>query len=249
MRRWLLVIVIGLLWAAAPVAAEADTPTPAECVYAIPGIRQLGAAGQSIAYSQGILCVPNGDAASDPVIEWGDGTTSVGTITSQKPGYIVVTGAHIYTSPVTFKVRAMVTDVVSGRTYSGGSEREVDIRPAPVPATPAPSKAPASGPDPPRSKSVSAVGYDFKVRRGSPIRGREVALIRTGTPSTDLRATISWGDGTKSRGAIAGIGTLRVTGRHRWRHPGRYAIIVTLTDASGHVVARVTGRAVVVPGK
>ena len=75
MRRWLPVFLFGLLWAA-PVAARADTPTPAECVFALPGITKLGVAGQSIAYSRDIFCVPNGDAVSNPVIEWGDGTTS-----------------------------------------------------------------------------------------------------------------------------------------------------------------------------
>jgi hypothetical protein len=248
MRRWLPVFVI-VLTSAAPVATRADTMPPAECVYAMPGMLQLGVAGQSIAYSQGILCVPNGDAVSNPVIEWGDGTTSVGTITSQQPGNVVITGAHVYTSPGTFKIRAKVTDMVSGRTYSEGSEREADIRPALVPATPVPPEAPASVPDPPTSSSVSAVGCDFTVRRGSPIHSREVALIRDGAPSTGFRVTISWGDGTKSGGAVTGAGTLRVSGRHRWRHSGRYTIIVTLTDASGHVVAKATGRAVVVPGK
>lgn len=48
---------------------------------------------------------------------------------------------------------------------------------------------------------------------------------------------------------MTGAGTLRVSGRHRWRHSGRYAIIVALTEASGHVVAKATSRAVVVPGK
>ncbi len=246
MRRWLPIFLIGLLWAA-PVAARAETPPPARCVYPLPLIVQLGVAGKSIAYSQGILCVPNGDAVSNPVIEWGDGTTSVGTLTSQEPGNVVVTGAHVYKSPGTFKIRAKVTDVMSGQTYSQGSEMEADIRAAPVPATPAPCDAPVS--DPPKSSSVSAVGCEFKVRSGSSVRSYEVALIRARTPSAGLRATISWGDGTKSIGVVTVAGTLRVSGRHRWQHSGRYTIIVRLTDASGHVVAKATGCAVVVAEK
>jgi hypothetical protein len=248
MRRWLPVVLSGLVWVA-PVAARADTPPPAACVYALPSISKLGVVGQWIAYSQSILCVPNGDAVSNPVIEWGDGTTSVGTITSQEPGHIVVTGAHIYTSPGTFKIRARVTDVVSGQVYSQGSKMEADIRPARLSATPVPCDAPVS--DPPKSSSVSAVGCEFKVRSGSSVRSYEVAQIRARTPSAGLRATISWGDGTKSAGVVTGTGTgtLRVSGRHRWRHSGRHAIIVTLTNASGHVVAKATGCAVVVAGK
>ena len=226
MRRWLPVLVISLAWAA-PVAATAETPAPAECLYALPGRLELGVVGQPIGYSQDIFCVPNGDTVSNAVIEWGDGRTSQGTIAAHESGLVLVTGNHVYTSPGRFTIRATVTDEANGQSYSGGSEVGAEIRPS----------------------SVSSTGCDFTVRRGTPIRSREVALIRAGTPSTNLHATISWGDGTESRGAVTGNGTLRVSGSHRWRRFGRYAIIVTLMDASGHIVARATGRAVVVPGR
>lgn len=247
MIRWLPVVLLGLA-SAAPVAARANTSAPDECVLALPGKGQLGVAGQPIAYSQGIFCVPNEDTLSDPVIEWGDGTTSPGTIAAREAGRVVITGAHVYRSPGMFEISARVTDVANGQSYSAGSEMEADIRPEPVLAMPPPSEAPASVPDPPTSSSVSAVGCDFAMRRGSPVRSREVALIRTRIPSAGLRATISWGDGTKSAGAVTGTGTLRVNGRHRWRHSGRYSVIVALTDASHRVVAKATCRAIVVPG-
>lgn len=240
MRRWLPVLLIGLAWAA-PEAARADTPTPAGCLLALPGISKLGVAGQPITYSQEIFCLPNGAAVSNPVIQWGDGTTSVGTITTHKQDRVVVTGTHVYTSPGVFKIRAKVTDVVSGQPYSQGSEMEAEIHSAPAPV---PCDTPAS--DPPKNSSVSAVGCEFNVRNGSPVRRYEVARIRARMPSADLRTTISWGDGTKSTGAVRGVGTLRVSGRHRWKRPGHYTVIVTVTDARGHVAAQATGRAVVV---
>ncbi len=248
MRRWLPILLVGVLWAA-PASARADM-SPAECVLPLPAIVQVGVASQSLAYSQGIFCVPSGDAVSRPVIEWGDGTTSVGTIMAREPGRIAVTGAHVYTNPGTFKIRAKVTDMVSGQSYSAGSEIGADIRPSLVPATSAPCEAPASLSDPPTGNIVSVIGSDFKVQRSSSTRSYEVALIRAGMSSTSLRATISWGDGTKSGGAVTGsAGTLRVRGRHRWLHSGHYAIIVTQTDTSGYIVATATGRAVVAPGK
>jgi hypothetical protein len=246
MRRWFPALLIGLV-CAAPVAARANTPTPAKCVVALPGISKLGVAGQPIAYSKEIFCIPNGDAVSNPVIEWGDGTTSVGTISVHEHDRVVVAGTHIYASPGVFKIRAKVTDVLSGQTYFQGSEMEADIRPSPLSATPNPCDASVS--DPSKSSSLSAVGCEFKARSGSPVRSYEVALIRARMPSAGLHATISWGDGTKSAGAVTGTGTLRVSGRHRWRHSGRYAIIVTLADASSHVVAKATGWAMVVAGK
>ncbi len=245
MRLSLPVLLVGLVWAT-PVAARADTDTlpPGTCVSALPGTSKLGVAGQPITYSKEISCIPNGDAVSNPVIEWGDGTTSMGTITTHEQDRVVVTGTHVYTSPGVFKIRAKVTNAASGQTYSQGSEMVADIRSAPAPV---PCETPVA--DPPKNSSVSAVGCEFKVRSGSPVRRYEVARIRAGMPSADLRATISWGDGTKSAGVLTGAGTLRVRGHHRWQHAGHYAIIITLTNASGHVVAQVTGRAVVVAGK
>ena len=202
MRRCLPVFLIGLLWAT-PAAARASTPAPAECLLAEPGMSQLGVTGRPIGYSKHIVCIPNGDTVSNPVIEWGDGTTSVGTITTYEQDrvgvagthIVVVAGTHIYTSPGVFKIRAKVTDVVSNQTYSQGSEMEADIHPAPLSATPPPC-------EPPKSGGVSAVGCEFEVRSGSPVRSYEVALIRARMRSAGLHATISWGDGTKSAGAV-----------------------------------------------
>lgn len=245
MRLWLPVLLVGLVLAA-PIAARADTDTlpPGECVLALPGISKLGVAGQPTTYSNEIHCIPNGDAVSNPVIEWGDGTRNKGKITIRGQDRVVVTGTHVYTSPGMFKIRAKVTDTVSGQTYSQGSGMEADIRSAPAPV---PCNTPAS--DPPKNSSVSAVGCEFKVRSDSPVRRYEVARVRTRMPSADLRTTISWGDGTKSTGAVTGTGTLRVSGRHRWERSGRYTVIVTLADASGHMVAQATGRAVVIVKK
>ncbi len=245
MRFWLPVLLVGLGWAA-PVAARADTDTlpPGACVLALPSVSKLGVAGQPTTYSNEIFCIPNGDAVSNPVIEWGDGTTSMAKITTHGQDRVVVIGTHVYTRPGMFKIRAKVTDVVNGQTYSQGSEMEADIHSAPAPVL---CDTPAS--DPSKNSSVSVVGCVFKVRSGSPVLRYEVARIRARIPSADLRAKISWGDGTKSAGTVTGIGTLRVSGRHRWKHSGRYTVIVTLTDASGHVVAQATGRAVVVVGK
>lgn len=243
MRRWLPALLGGLM-CVAPGVARADTLPPGECVLALPGISKLGLADQSIAYSQEIFCIPSGDAVSNPVIEWGDGTTSVGTMSAREQDRVVVAGEHVYTSPGTFKIRAKVTDVVSGQTYSHGSEMWADIRRAPLSTTPVTCDAPVF--DPPRSTSVATVGCELKVRSGSPIRSYEVARVRTRMLSADLRATISWGDGTKSAGVVTGTGALRVSGRHRWHHSGRYTIIVTLTDTRGKVVAEATGSAVVV---
>ena len=40
---------------------------------------------------------------------------------------------------------------------------------------------------------------------------------------------------------------LRVRGRHRWRRSGRYAVVVSLVEARGHVLVRTVGQATVTP--
>jgi hypothetical protein len=246
MRRWLPAFVVGVMWAA-PTSATAGAPELAECTFALPGTVQIGATGQSIAYVGDVFCVPNGDKVSNPVIEWGDGTTGPGTIMVDESGRLVVKDTHAYTNPGAFLIRATVTDDASGRSYSAGSEVEADIRPAPAPAIPASSGPLTPAADPPVS-SVSVIGYNVTARRDSRLRC-VVAVVHGGMPSSSLRAIISWGDGTENRGTVTGIGTLHVSGRHQWRRSGHYALVVTLTNASGHLVARATSRAAVVSGK
>lgn len=231
-----------LVWAA-PSVATADTTGRVECVIGAPGTLELGVAGKSFAYSKALPCVPDGDAVSDPTIEWGDGTTSEGTVVPREAGGVLVTGEHVYASPGWFTVRATVTDEANGLSYSEGSELEAEIQPA-APVVPVTSGDPPSAVGPSAS-IVSATGRDFTVRRGTLLRN-VVALIRSGVPASYLHARISWGDGTTSHGTVTGAGVLQVSGRHRWRRSGRYAVVVTLTDASGRLLAKATGHAVVV---
>jgi hypothetical protein len=69
-------------------------------------------------------------------------------------------------------------------------------------------------------------------------------------PAADIRATIDWGDGTASSGAIvpAGGGSLAVIGSHSYTLPGSYTATVTVDDFSGseletQTVIRVAPRA------
>jgi FG-GAP repeat len=71
-----------------------------------------------------------------------------------------------------------------------------------------------------------------------------VARFRdAGRGTVHLRAVVHWGDGTSWGGAVLtrGDGVYDVRGLKRYRRPGRYAIVVTVTDADGRTsVARST---------
>ena len=82
----------------------------------------------------------------------------------------------------------------------------------------------------------------MRVRGGA--GGGPVAALFTTAPAAQLRAMISWGDGSVSRAALRGRPPeLQVIGRHRWSRPGRYAVTVVVTDAAGQVLTQATGLA------
>jgi hypothetical protein len=215
---------------------------------------ELGTVGQPFSLSEGVTCLPPGDTFSDPVIHWGDGTSSPGAIAAQGSNggafsYVAVTGEHTYSQSGGFPINIEVTDNQTGATYEGGWHTAAAINPAP-PSPPPPSPpAPAPGPPAPGPGTptayVSASGRTLTALRRSPRRA-VVAVLSTTLASAQLRASVSWGDGAASDGTVTGASpTLEVIGEHRWRRAGRFTVTVTVTDTSGHVVARVVDRATV----
>lgn len=53
---------------------------------------QFGTVGDPFAYSEGLGCLPGGDSFSNAVIDWGDGSTSAGTLgaVTHRPGRYAV---------------------------------------------------------------------------------------------------------------------------------------------------------------
>lgn len=156
-------------------------------------------------------------------IKWGDGSTSAGTIT-KSTGSFVVRGKHRYAKQGRYTVRVTVTDKTSHATAS--TSRAVTVADA----------------DHLRG-SVIAVRAKARRKFHGP-----VAHIRdsyTGTTAAELKATISWGDGTTSVGTITGRrGSFTVAGRHTYKKPGRRTIIVRVAERAPGT-AKVTLRRVV----
>ena len=147
-------------------------------------------------------------------IDWGDGTTSVGSVSgSGGADNFVVSGSHLYQeeSPTGYTI------TVTGFANDGPT----------VSSTGGAAVADAA---------LTATGTSLSGRARLPI-STSVAGFTDADPAgtvTDYRATTSWGDGTSSTGAVSQSGReFFVSGSHTYKRRGDYSIRVTITDAGG----------------
>ncbi len=148
-------------------------------------------------------------AEPTPTIEWGDGSTSPGTV--DEAG---IDGVHTYAEEGTY------TGTV---TYSNDCDRGVPIKVAFV----------ANVADAP----LSATGVPVSATAGVQLSAT-VATFTDANPAgtaSDYTAIISWGDGTTSTGTIdsAAGGGFTVTGSHTYASGGAYQISVAIKDVGG----------------
>jgi hypothetical protein len=243
--------------------ADASATTAAGCAEPQFILNQPGVAGQPFQFSGAVECLPGGDTYSNPVIEWGDGTTSPGAITSVdlKPGFsgsVSVSAQHIYGQAGEFCIRARLTDEESGQTVTGAWHTCAHVTAAggapvaPGPVTP-PGLAPPGGP------VLSGLRTTARTwREGN-------ALAQTGAETrTPLGMTISFSlnmqafitlkfissaspqrhsgpSGTLSFHAHAGTNTVRFEGRiskRRKLKPGRYKLIISARASGRHSASR-----------
>ena len=117
-------------------------------------------AGDPFSFSEGLACLPAGDQLSEPTIEWGDGATSVGTVSEvgTPGGSEQVSGQHTYGSPGSFHISVRVSDLTTGQTLLRGWHTDVAVAQAPLAAPSSSPTAPPSqggrppGPTPPRRR-------------------------------------------------------------------------------------------------
>src|SRR5581483_11678936 len=163
-------------------------------------------------------------------IDWGDGTSSAGTI-SQSGGVFTVSGSHTY-----------VGDTVNGES-EGVAHVIVTMTHESLPSITAISTATITEPN-----IVAGSGFAYTVTEGS-ATVTNVALATftdpgnpTGTAedADDYAATIDWGDGTSSAGTISQSGgVFTVSGSHTYvgdtvngESEGVAHVIVTMTHES-----------------
>jgi hypothetical protein len=202
---------VSFLSTFSPTGALADQPITAT------GASVSATEGQSFSGTVATFSDPDTSATASEysaTIDWGDGSTSAGTI-SGSGGNFTVSGTppHTYAEEGSFAVKVTITDVDNTSNTATTSST----------ATVADAALTAKG------TTVSAVEGASTTQTVATFTDADPA----GTVS-DYTATINWGDGSTSTGTIAASGSgFKVSGTHTYAEEGTDAITVTIKDVGG----------------
>jgi hypothetical protein len=161
-------------------------------------------------------------------IDWGDGTSSAGTITPTGPdgsGPFRVSGVHRYRAGI-FPVLVTIRSVDGSTTTARSTAAIADV-------------------------PVTAQGRAITATETLPTGPLVVATFADADPTStvaEFTAVIDWGDGTTSAGTVAvnPAGGFAVLGDHTYSGPGTFPVGVTIRDAAGGgTVASAAGTATV----
>ncbi len=191
----------------------------------VPVTRSYGGTGTTLSSAEGsalsgTLASFTDSATTDTAsllsatINWGDGTSSLGTITGGNGTFSVVSSGHAYADEGSFVTSIVISNSADGSatTLAGGyTATEADML-------------------------TAGAAAQIAVAAGATFSGAVVNFTDSysGATAADFTATINWGDGSSSAGTITDVnGTLGVTGSHAYAAVGKDSISVTLTDANG----------------
>lgn len=185
-------------------------------------------ASEGAAFSGTVATVTDPDTttpASDlsATIDWGDGNTSAGTVSGSGGSY-TVSGDHTYADEGSYTVTITVTDVDSpDNTATATSTATVD--------------------DP----ALSATGTTITSFEGNSFLGTVATFSDPNTTedASHYTATIDWGDGNTSAGAVTGSnGSFSVGGSHTYAEDGSYSVTVTIADTPSNTAMATTAASV-----
>jgi hypothetical protein len=136
-------------------------------------------------------------AASDftATIDWGDGTSTSGTVVAQSGGGFAVDGTHTYADEGKYAVSTTIKDV-GGSTASATSSARV-------------------------ADADVLIGHGRRLRAhvNQALENVVVASFKdayTGNVASDFTAAINWGDGATTAGVVTDLaGAITVSGRDR----------------------------------
>jgi hypothetical protein len=147
-------------------------------------------------------------------IDWGDGTSTAGTITGSNGSY-TVTGSHTYAD-----------EIQSGSILVTVGEPAANFSLGPIGDDLTVTDA----------DSLTGTGATFAATDAQQFSGPVATFsdTYTGALADDFTATIDWGDGSTSAGTVTGSdGSFTVSGTHTYGvAPGNYPVSVTLSDDS-----------------
>jgi hypothetical protein len=214
-------------------ATATSTATVTEGSFVLSGTPPITAT-EGTAFS-GVVATINDPGSPDPAgaytatIDWGDGTTSAGTVTGTTgSGIFTISGTHTY------------ADEMSGNISVTVSEGSFTIGPNPDGVTVVEGD----------TLVAAAVQPAVTATEGTAASGAVAVISDTGYPgnnAADFTASIDWGDGTTSAGTVSGSGgSFTVSGTHTYADEGTFTAAVTLTDASPGTATVTVSRNIVV---
>lgn len=175
-------------------------------------------------------------------IDWGDGTVSDGSIAGPDGGEFTVTGKHIYDADGDFTITTTIS-------RNDGTTRSVTLLVTVEGQGPAP-RAASRQPRPPRpprheakpasvqtqaSSLAALAANDIVVQEGETFEQDVAAFVDPECGRSRYSATISWGDGTSSRGKVEGHGLciFTVGAKHGYAVAGDYQVAIQIHGGSG----------------
>jgi hypothetical protein len=147
-------------------------------------------------------------------IDWGDGSSSAGTVSGPTGGPFTVSGGHTYAEEGTYAIKVTITDIDT-TTNTATAISTADVADAALTASPA-------------CSATSSLIYN------GPTATFTDAASPSGTLS-DFSATIDWGDGTVTAGTVTGPngGPYTVSGSHTYATTGTFTITTKIKDVGG----------------
>jgi uncharacterized repeat protein (TIGR01451 family) len=164
-------------------------------------------AGELAAFAD-VAANTSGDLTA--TIDWGDGTTSAGTVAQTPSGLFAVTGAHAYASLGSFPIVVTLSDNPPG-TATAVAKLTANVSPG---------------------DELIGVVEPVTPFEGTTFSGA-IAEFRDGlslTPASAFQARIDWGDGATTAGTITGSGgSFAVSGAHVYVEEGMFPVAVTFS--------------------
>jgi PKD repeat protein len=213
----------SLVSAQAPVFFDFGRNTPpfrvsAEELFADEGVQFSGRVG-TIGTEQ-----PRPPGTYRATIDWGDGSTSTGTVASDGSNggttFFKVNGTHTYTKHGRYEVKVSVSDPDGARSTG---RRASDVTDAPI----------------------SAAGFDLAGVEGTALT-TVVASFDDQNPfgtADQFTATINWGDGHSSSGTVVpvvGVSKFEVSATNTYEEFGTYSVTVQIRSVNGTSTAQAT---------
>lgn len=182
------------------------------------GVTFSATEGQSFTGTVATFSDPNpGSTASEysASINWGDSTTTTGTVSGPTGGPFTVSGTHTYGDEGTYKVAVVITDVDTP-TNTATANSTANVADAALTAG-----------------QISVTGGT----EGSAATTASFSFSDANSASTvaDFTGTVDWGDATTSAGTVAGPpgGPYTVSGSHTYSEEGSYPVTVKVKDDGG----------------